>query len=967
MKSQGSVLIVVLGLLAILAVVGVTFVTMSSVDRTTASNFALQSQFMLAADGAVDYVSYHLVTDLWEYDVTNKKWKEASAGGGATSFVPLLSDGNGSSAFALARNEPWDSPAPTYGDPWLSPTIQSTSAPTDDVNFPYSYKNAICDTSDSYKPYGLKAWGAKGNSNATDYTYRANNLGIPGGDPDESNNIDPFRPANGVWIPDLSFPFETGLIRVSLTVIDHNSLINLNAHGNTTGPELGDLKGQGYFVSDIDPQGVGFETIRLVTDATFGLWRGTEPVNLNQMQAVIENPALQRHDVSGAIYISRPFTLDEEFELRRLRGTPFRSRLEQLGSNIMMNDPKTDYSSGKVETRLKTTTVSWTSEIRRNKYDAKAVYPPNSAGWATRKADVNFDEPAYIYQSMMSAGAVAAGQETAMKQFCANIAGFRDGRMGVGIKPFPGTKGAQAFSDTDTKNYYSASRQPLFSKVSATVGAPVNGITTWTFKLEVFNPWPADIAGMADGLTVSGMGITAKNSAAGQVPTLSPPWNTAKMQDLECRQYTLTVDVDAAHADPGAINLTYTVADVNVVLTIDQITATELVKLKAGVTLSRYLWWDYEFRGSNDPYQPDTPGHQPVFYVGKWHDGLIGTWGKIDKGNMSKSLTSGIAIRFPRSVPVNDGNTGPDKAAFPEYGLGPRATKTNTRYYRAIARLGDIDQVLCPQPADATDYWPWIIRVANADSVGTHADRLHRFDWWPASAPGEYFPPTVANYKSRLLAANALSVGGPWLDRIDNDGDGFADEVKWTGWTVNGKDVDVDDGDVRGRFGGPEMRVAGLVNLNTACNALLDAVGQGVGVADFKDKVNALRDPNSTGWPTAVILTPAALLKSMSQGTWSTDPLEQRDERFNKISNLCTVRSDTYSIYGTVQYIDPVQMAKLQGSNGDVTRRALRRSRRFWALVDRSPSAAYPPRNDAAAQVDRGFIHPRILNFQWLD
>ena len=953
MKSQGSVLIVVLGLLAILAVVGVTFVTMSSVDRTTASNFALQSQFMLAADGAVDYVCHHLVQDLWAFDPATKKYRESTAGG-ATGQVPLLSDDNASgSTLGLIRNEPWDSPAPTYGDPWLSPAIQSTGAPTD-TTFPYSYRKAIAGTG-SYLPYGLKCWGAEGSAyNAPDYTYRANNLGIPGGDPDEPNNIDPFRPANGVWIPDLSFPFETGLIRVSVTVLDQNSMVNLNAHGNTTDPELGDLKGQGYFVSDTDPQATQcFNTIDLVTNATWGLWRGTKPGNVNLMQAVIENPA-KYHDY--------PFTLDEEFELRRLRGTPFRSRLEQLGSNIVINDPKTEMNLTKVLNRMKVTTVGWTSEIRRNKCDTSTpVYPPNSAGWSSRKADVNLDNPVYIYQSMLAAGAVPIGHEAAFKQFCANIAGFRDGSKGVGMKAFTG------FADTDTNYYCSASRQPLFTKVSATSAPNADGTTTWSIRLEVWNPWPADIAGMADGLTVSGMNI------GGGGGTVAPAWDSTPMKDdLTCRIYTHSVKCNAGEdiVSKAPINLTCKTGGVaERTINIDQIQADDLTRLKTTSTLSRAVFVEYEVRGIKDPYQSGTLGHQPVLYVGKWKDGLIGQWGQVDPTKFSKDQTSGIAIRFPRSVPVKSDNTGPDPNSFPEMGLPPRATALIPRYYRAIARLGDIDQVLCPATlADANGYWPWIVGIAKASTVGGNPDHLYKFNWWPTTdtekGTQEMFPPTVATYNSRLLAANALSVGGPWLDKIDNDGDGFADEMKWNNWQVNGKDMLVDSGDdSHGRFGGPEMRVAGLVNLNTACNAALDAIGQGVGIAGFADKVNALRGATSTNdWtPQTVILTPAALLNSISTG--AADTIEKRDEAYSKISNLCTIRSDTYSIYGTVQYIDPVQMAKLQtGNNGDVVRRAVRRSRRFWALVDRSPSAAYAPKPDSV-----NFSHPRILNFQWLD
>jgi hypothetical protein len=106
----------------------------------------------------------------------------------------------------------------------------------------------------------------------------------------------------------------------------------------------------------------------------------------------------------------------------------------------------------------------------------------------------------------------------------------------------------------------------------------------------------------------------------------------------------------------------------------------------------------------------------------------------------------------------------------------------------------------------------------------------------------------------------------------------------------------------------------------------------------------------------------ASALKDLAPNAGQADPVEVRDENFAKISNFCTIRSDTFSIYGTVQYIDAYQMRKLQEANstGDKVRQTVRRSRRFWALVDRSPTCAFAP-------TDHQFIHPRIMNFQWLD
>ncbi|HUU31583.1 MAG TPA: pilus assembly PilX N-terminal domain-containing protein, partial [Phycisphaerae bacterium] len=143
MRQSGSVLIVVLGLLAILAVVGIAFVTMSGIERNSAANFAIQSQFNLAADSAVDYVCHHLVWDLWDWDPTNR----TSAGMLLNNTLNTVSYPPGSDP-NLYSNEAYDYPGVL--DPWLASTLTSASLP---ANFHYSYddKNAPPPAS---PPYG---------------------------------------------------------------------------------------------------------------------------------------------------------------------------------------------------------------------------------------------------------------------------------------------------------------------------------------------------------------------------------------------------------------------------------------------------------------------------------------------------------------------------------------------------------------------------------------------------------------------------------------------------------------------------------------------------------------------------------------------------------------------------------------------------------------------------------------------
>lgn len=113
---------------------------------------------------------------------------------------------------------------------------------------------------------------------------------------------------------------------------------------------------------------------------------------------------------------------------------------------------------------------------------------------------------------------------------------------------------------------------------------------------------------------------------------------------------------------------------------------------------------------------------------------------------------------------------------------------------------------------------------------------------------------------------------------------------------------------------------------------------------------------NELALPALPIRSPAQILSSTpaTAAPEAKGYLEKRDWVFNRVSNIVTVRSDTFSVYGTAQ------LFTVEGSTVN-----LAASRRFWALLDRSVSLAYPPTRAGADNVD--FMHPRILNFQWLD
>ena len=935
MRSQGSVLIVVLGLLAILAIVGVTFVTMSSMDRSTASNFALQSQFMLAADGAIDYVCDHLVKDLWQYNP--QAWR-----GGLTDesddpygdlTPPLLTDlktipnprASGTSVtlsrlearYAFIRNEPWDYPGPE--DPWLGTTLDwptltalagaSGQAPPDQPDFQYSYGTTL-----NTNAYGLQGrWGAAA-SVATDVTNRANNLGIPGGDAETRSiaftpwqravHVDPHWPPSGVWIPELSFPYETGLIRVSVTVQDHGALVNVNAHGNPesgTGP-LADVTRRGYFISDITPvkQTLGLDVLNVFLARS----PGGRPGNYHSMKTEIENPALGATP-PPATY-DRPFTLDEEFELRRYTGTSYRSRLEKLAydagsitfemdpAQIMSRSPPTELG---IQKRLSLTTIGWTSEVRPDPWvtfdpgdpTRALLHPTNSglvnAGYVGRKADVNLDPPQYVLRALWYGRVFNHAPPTSTlvaqyKQFCANIAGFRDGQDRLGIRDYETLiriSDVPAYDPSPTP-IYAASRQPIISKLKSTQESD----TRYRVDVELFSPWEGNCVGDTKGLSLQGFQLVpyaAAGGGIGEQPTALPARMPVEVvgsgpgKNCLLRSFTVNVPVGGRLTEGlRMIKLSYGNIDV------DQVDNTKygdtLTKLDTVGSLYRpiYVAWKKEHFGA-DERAPDVR----VVYIGDWTQAQSGTQIMGEWTQPAAPPQPMIPIRFPRScrTSTTDIPLIPDS---PYKGLPPKPTSTagdpatasGEGTFRAVPRLGDLNQVLWPNPNVDPNFWPWVPRVAYGKTVAGAAltNKDVKFTWEEptgVTTESDQARYSLATTFSRLFAANVLCVGGPWGDGIDNDGDGATDDRRPAGLTV-------DTGETTGRFGGPEIRVAGKINLNTATPAALEALETGVRLTarSLQTGVAAVRKKK----PCPRFLTPAFVLEDQLPGVHR--PLDSR-------------------------------------------------------------------------------------------
>jgi len=901
MRQKGSVLVVVLGLLAILAVIGVAFLTLSSLERSTAASFALQTQMMIAADGALDYAVHQMVTDVWEWRITpvvDTPGKFEFTGNLLTGRVAGATDSL-NPTWIYGACETYD--YPSDDDPWLSTPIVLNARPA----------------RISFEQMSATRFGIKFGKAAPEATW-PDNLGFPVKPAD--------RKANGIWIPDLAAPCDQYLVRASVTILDHNALVNLNAHGNkdTGGIEwvYDDCLGTGYFVSDVDPSALGVnleDLLGRVGAATPGCWGSDGPGNFKAGAVLIENPAAG-NDV--------PYTLDEEFELRNLWGTYFTSRLEKCWTGLSAspedykNKPLPSVPNASALLRLKATTVSWTAEVSGDAMPS--IQQPNpqhkttGGGWSAPKVDINTASAGDIYKALLDGRAWDDDDvsKTKLKQFVANLIAFRR-QIGTTLNITPIT--------VDGTDCVGAVRQPVLSEATCTGGVPDNTVPTdikrtYTIKVEVYNPWPGDNAADLDGkFKTDTMRVTfdvnpppAGGVAHQVLPTAYQILPASTLGDTCCpiieRQVVCHNNKTLKDA-LKSIRLHATMQ--GKVVNLDLITddadpgnpVTNVTDLETSTTgrIYRKVWWKDEFRGSRNTRNNSAIR---VFYVSNWKSDIS----TADLGTATKDQaleTTAIPIRFPNCEQHDVTTNLPVNAT----GLPVGAAAGTGTDFKAFARVGDLNQVLHFQPGTTT-WWavPWICTVSRTP-LSRESDV--KFNWMENIIDLDT-PGAVAAAR----AANIFCVGGPWNDDLDNDGDGK---------------TDLDD---NGLPGGPEFRIAGKINLNTAITEILTALG--------------------IPEPAKPIKSPAQVIPSSA----TPNGIEVRDETFARISNIATVRSDTFSVYGTVQIVDPSAAQKSDGIIQDP--RDIIRTRRFWALVDRSPSLAYPPGN-------ANYIRPRILNFQWLD
>ncbi|MDD4890929.1 MAG: hypothetical protein PHU85_13490 [Phycisphaerae bacterium] len=200
-RRRGSVLILVVAMLAVLFVTGMGFLSMSSMDRRSSGATRGQSGINIEADAAVQMVVAELSRDLWGAD------NKFLSGVGANEGWDYPCSGDKAAGGTLGVND----------DAWLAstlPEVADASIPNNSTD-PAIYQNRF------------------------KWPHISNFSGLPADDTNViASSLDADADRDGV--NDSRFILSpSGRYRVAIRVVDLNSMINLNTAGRATINDLG--------------------------------------------------------------------------------------------------------------------------------------------------------------------------------------------------------------------------------------------------------------------------------------------------------------------------------------------------------------------------------------------------------------------------------------------------------------------------------------------------------------------------------------------------------------------------------------------------------------------------------------------------------------------------------------------------------------------------------------------------------
>jgi type II secretory pathway component PulK len=166
---------------------------------------------------------------------------------------------------------------------------------------------------------------------------------------------------------------------------------------------------------------------------------------------------------------------------------------------------------------------------------------------------------------------------------------------------------------------------------------------------------------------------------------------------------------------------------------------------------------------------------------------------------------------------------------------------------------------------------------------------IHKGSEWSSVRVGDT-PGYPIDYPNLL---DYITITDPSMDNIDNDGDGDIDTYD----TDGGGDIDVNDtGDTgfqSGDLDGPEYRIPGLINVNTASTKVLQSL------PNIDSTLGDAIDTPGNKPYTSI----GDLVDKVTEIT-GTLPKWNEEESLRSISNLITTRSNVFTVYVTAQVTD---------------------------------------------------------------
>jgi len=951
---RGTILVVVLGILAVLAIIGATMIKVARVDSLAARSYRQGTELDLGVESALEWLEYKLVTDYYD---------------------KLDNQTLGAYDNPHERNCPIALISPYYSNGYVLGHTNVTA------------RGLYLTSSNAYYKSGYNA--EDGGHNLPVVTpmprWRPYGQGTSasGHLPDGMVMNDPGK--SGCFPGLVMYTSDGRQVLVSLTVVDLSGMYNLNYHGDNV-KDVTTHCGQSYhdemvYPTDIAPNWTDSTSDKhspIASGDDFGSfilnckrWGTDGQPELKDKQINYLDPSNKANKDAKTATQARtpyaedvPFTLEDLFELSHWNGTRFTSRVEQLLPNTL-NRTGEERADAKMFRRSLFTVLSFVS-CARKPYDTGRDAESEYYGGLHVKADLNNgpeDKPTSIdtlkenplRMALLGTGMFGGYPNQELDQIVANIMDFRD----EDCRPGAIEAGSYVAFGVDAQPFINEVYVDDANKqvVAGSGGNP--GYTIYPVYIELANPYKKDLVkGDAfTSLTVGSganrksvsvsTGYTISKCAADQYQTGRVRQTTVQVEDgQDWKDYVFPVELHASAKQRGG-SKTWDII-------IDRFKHSDSYQPTTGQSLQRLSC------GGKDRYGTT---HK---YFGGWDDRAA-----VRSVTMSGGGQPGDGMAF--SANPSDGTT---KIARPieNRSLTPSWTDAKRGRYLAsemsFRRIGDIARVL---------------RIGHPDASGTGLTVPERLGGFSETTVRNAYV-DILNRNSYRRLTTVVTVGSPYCDNVDNDGDTYADEDDFTygdpSGTGTGSTQKYDNL-------GPELYEWGKISLKTArpevIRGLLPAqlknpqASRSWGNDSYmwrlaEDICTYAQDKNNNG-SSPKVKCPADLLDlSDRNGRKATDMFigdgcdddnngavddwAEQSWLYGFMSNWATTRSDSFAVYGTVQLV--TGSGRVEGV------------RHFLAVLDRVPATAYRPFSTrpterVPGQPNEHYLGMRRVLLTWLD